>query len=112
MDILERYKQLSNEDKSNLTMYTIYDSIYDVSRNREILLDDNTVKKIQELAYDLYIEDEYYNFSSDKIAYFLTECYSIDKDFLNKVDDIDYDDILEAIDNDDINFFKDNEMER
>ena len=33
MNILEMYKRLSKEDKSHLTVYCIYDSIYDVARN-------------------------------------------------------------------------------
>lgn len=112
MDILERYKLLSNEDKSNLTIYTIYDSIYDVSRNRKISFEDEVVKEIQEIAYDLYLNDEYYNLSSSSIAYFLADCYANDKNFLKKIEDIDYSDILEAIDNDNIDFYKKNELEK
>ena len=112
MNILERYKQLSNEDKANLTIYTIYDSIYDVFRNREISFEDEVVKEIQELAYDLYLEDEYYKSSASKIAYFLADCYASDKKFLKKIEDIDYCDILEAIDSNDIDFFKEEELEK
>lgn len=112
MDILERYKQLSNEDKSNLTIYTIYDSIYDVSRNKEISFDDEVVKDIQEIAYDLYLNDEYYNLSSSSIAYFLAECYANDNSFLSKLDNIDYSDILEAIDNDNYKSLQEDGLEK
>ena len=112
MDILERYKQLSNEDKSNLTIYTIYDSIYDVSRNREISFEDEVVKEIQEIAYDLYLSDEYYNLSSSSIAYFLADCYASDKKKKKKIENMDYWDILEAIDNNNIDFFKVEELEK
>ena len=37
MNTLEMYKRLSNEDKTHLTVYCIYDSIYDVARNNNIL---------------------------------------------------------------------------
>ena len=53
MDILERYKLLSNEDKSNLTIYTIYDSIYDVSRNREISFEDEIISECEMLLETL-----------------------------------------------------------
>ena len=41
MNSLERYKMLSNEDKSNLTIYSIYDSIYDVAKNEDINISDD-----------------------------------------------------------------------
>ena len=42
---------------------------------------------------------------------FLTECYAKDNSFMDKVADMDYSDILQAIDNDNYDFYKD-EMER
>ena len=112
MNILEMYKRLSNEDKGNLTIYTIYDSIYSSARNEEIELKDEVAKNIQELSYDLYIEDDNYKLSAQEIADFITRCYSNDYKFLEKIEDISYDDILEAIDNNDYDFYKNNEMER
>lgn len=111
MNSLERYKILSNEDKSNLTIYCIYDSIYDVAKNEDINIRDDVVTDIKELAYDLYLDDEYMNLSASQIAFFLTECYAKDSSFMNKIDDMDYSEILEAVDNNDYNFYKE-EMER
>lgn len=112
MNTLEMYKRLSNEDKGNLTIYSIYDSIYSVARNEEVELDAEIVKDIQELSHDLYLDDEYYNLSSAKIADFIARCYVEDNEFLKKIEDTDYSDILQAIDEDDIDFYKDEEMER
>ncbi len=111
MRILKMYQRLSNEDKANLTTYCTYDSIYDVSRNEEINIDDETVINIQELAHDLYLDDEYRNLSASQIAYFLTECYVKDNSFMEKVKDMDYDDILQAVEDDNYDFYKE-EMER
>ena len=111
MNSLEKYKMLSNEDKSNLIAYCIYDSIYDVVKNEDINISDNVVTDIKELAYDLYLDDEYMNLSAPQIAFFLTECYAKDNSFMDKVADIDYSDILQAIDNDDYEFYKE-DMER
>ena len=66
MNKLEMYKELSNEDKSNLAIYCIFDSIYDASRNNNADIDDEKVLDIQELSYDLYLDDEYYNLSQSK----------------------------------------------
>lgn len=112
MDILERYKQLSNEDKSNLTIYTIYDSIYDVIKNKELIINDDTIKEIQEWAYELYLNDESNQLSANKIAFFITECYSSDKDFLSKLEDIYYDDFMQAVVDDNLNFYIKDELER
>lgn len=112
MNTLEMYKRLSNEDKGNLTIYCIYDSIYSVARNEEKKLDDEIIKDIQELSYDLYLEDEYYNLSQAKIADFITRGYVENNNFLKILEDIDYSDILQAIDEDDIEIYKENEMER
>ena len=94
MNSLEKYKMLSNEDKTNLTIYCIYDSIYDVEKNEDIDISDDVVTDIKELAYDLYLEDEYMNLSAPQIAFFLTECYVKDNSFIDKMRDIDYSDIL------------------
>lgn len=112
MNILEMYKRLSKEDKSNLTVYCIYDSIYDVARNNNIEISDELAMNIQELAHDLYLEDEYINLSASQIAFFLTECYAKDNTFMDKVEDIDYDDILQAVENDNHEFYIEEEMER
>lgn len=112
MNILEMYKRLSKEDKSNLTVYCIYDSIYDVARNNNIEISDELAMNIQELAHDLYLEDEYMNLSASQIAFFLTECYAKDNTFMDKVEDIDYDDILQAVENDNHEFYIEEEMER
>ena len=40
MNILEMYKRLSNEDKFHLTVYCIYDSIYDVAKNQDYEITD------------------------------------------------------------------------
>ena len=110
MNILEMYKKLSKEDKANLSIYCIYDSIYDVAKNEEVELDDKIVTDIQELTYNLYLDDAR-NLSLSQIAYFITECYIENETFLDKVKDFDYDDILEAVENDNYDFYKD-EIER
>lgn len=112
MNQLEMYKRLSNEDKKNLISYLIYDSVYDVARSEEVEISDEIAMDIQELAYDLYLADEYYNVSSSRIAFFLAKCYSKDKESLNTIKEINYDDVLEAITDGDYDFYKDDEMER
>ena len=112
MNILEMYKRLSNEDKSHLTVYCIYDSIYDVVKNQDYEITDKVAVDLQELAYDLYLEDNGYKLSQSEIAHFLTNCYINDTSFLDKIEDTDYSDILEAISDDDYEFYKDEELER
>lgn len=112
MNILEMYKRLSKDDKSNLTVYCIYDSIYDVSRNQKIDISDEVATNIKEFAYNLYLDDEYRNLSASQIAFFLTECYAKDNTFMEKVEDIDYDDILQAVEDDNHEFYLEEEMER
>lgn len=112
MNILEMYKRLSNEDKSHLTVYCIYDSIYDVAKNQDYEITDKVAVDLQELAYDLYLEDNGYKLSQSEIAHFLTNCYINDNSFLDKIEDTDYSDILEAISDDDYEFYKDEKLER
>lgn len=112
MNTLEMYKRLSNEDKTHLTVYCIYDIIYDVARNNNMEISDELAMNIQELAHDLYLEDEYMNLSASQIAFFLTECYAKDNTFMDKVEDIDYDDILQAVEDDNHEFYIEEEMER
>ena len=72
MNKLEMYKRLSNEDKSNLTIYWIYDSIFDVARNQNLEISDELAMDIQELAHDLYLDDEYKNLSASKPKWLVT----------------------------------------
>lgn len=111
MNKLDMYKRLSKEDRVNLITYCIYDTIYDVMRNENVTLDDDIVETIKEKAYDLYIEDDYYKLSQSEIAHFITECYIHDNKFFEKIEDISYEDILEAINDSEYDFYEDYEME-
>lgn len=112
MDILEQYKKLSNEDKRNLNRYCIFNSIYDVARNENFDISDELVLEIQEISYDLSLEDEDYNLSETQISDFITTCYIKDNDFLEKLNDMDYSNILGAINDNDSDFYKELEQER
>lgn len=112
MNTLEMYRRLSNDDKGNLTIYCIYDSIYSIAKYNDVELEDGVVKNIQELSYDLWLDDEYLNLSETKISDFITQCYINDNSFLKKLEDIDYSDLLQAVEDDNYDFYKDNELER
>lgn len=111
MKKLEMYKKLSEEDKNNLTSYCMYRSIFTIARNYNKELSDDEVERLEELANYIYLKDEYYNFSSGRISDFLTQCY-VEKDIsLDKLEEQSWNDVLEAIDNDDLDFISDNEEE-
>lgn len=111
MNILDRFKKLSADDKKHLTIYCIYNEIYNSAQNNNFKISDEDAMSIQEKAYDLYINDEYGHLSSQEIAYFITDCYSKDNSFLEKLDDFDDYIILQAIEDYDIDFYKENELE-
>lgn len=111
MNILEKYKMLSDEDKQHLTIYCIYNEIYSSAQNNEYEISDDDAISIQEKAYDLYINDEYGHLSSQEIAYFLTDCYLKDDTFLDKLEDYDDYIILQAIEDYDMDFYKKEEYE-
>ena len=111
MNILERYKKLSDEDKKHLTIYCIYNEIYNSAQNNNFKISDEDAISIQEKSYDLYINDEYGHLSSQEIAYFLTDCYSKDDTFLDKLEDYDDYIILQAIEDYDMDFYKKEEYE-
>ena len=112
MNNLEMYKRLSNEDKANLIIYCIYDSIYDVVKNEDIEISDKLAVCIQELVYNIYIEDNDRKLSASEIAHFITENFVKDNRFMDMIKDIEYDDILTAVEDNDYDFYKDDEMER
>lgn len=112
MNKLEMYKRLSNEDKSNLTAYCIYDSIYINARNSDKEISDEDVERIYELSHYLYLKDEYYDFSSSKIADYITIGYLDNNISLDKLEEVDRTDMYMGIDNDDYDWLLENEMER
>lgn len=111
MNILEMYQRLPKEDKAHLTIYCIYDSIYSTAKEHNVELKNEEVITIQESAYELYLNDDYYHLSSTKISDFLTECYIMDKTFLDKINDISYYDLFDAINTNDYNFLREDEEE-
>lgn len=112
MNSLEMYKKLSREDKNNLSLYRIYNSIYTIARNNDYEISDDEVEKISGISYYAYLKDGYYKFSSARISDFLTECYIEHHVSLKKMEDASWSDILEAVDNDDYEFCMEEEMER
>ena len=111
MNILENYKKLPDEDKKHLTIYCIYNDIYDCARNNNYEISDEDAISIQERSYDLYLNDEYNHLSAPNIAYFLTDCFCNDKEFLSKLDDLEEYQILQAVEDYDLNFYKEEELE-
>lgn len=112
MEKLEMYKRLSKEDKLNITIYCIYDSIYINARNYEKELSDEYAKRICELSHYLYLKDEYYNFSSSKIADYITIGYLEHNIPIEKLEEADRTDMYMGIDTDDYDWLLENEMER
>lgn len=112
MNLLEKFKKLSKEDKENLTMYQIYNSIYDTSNECDYKISDDDVNNIGGTSYDLYHNDNIFKLSASDIAKFITEGFIDNNEFLDEIKDISYNEILKAIDNDNKDFYKDDEMER
>lgn len=111
MKSLEMYKELSQEDKKNLTTYCIYDSIYTVAQNENYKISDDEVERIKNLSHYLYLKDEYYNLSPARISDYITIGCIEHEIPLEKYEDMNWNDILELVDNDNYDFYKD-EMER
>ena len=112
MNKLEMYKNLSKEDKLNLTEYSIYNSIYINANNYNKALTDEEVDRIEKLTYYLYLKDQYYNFSENRIADFITIEKKKKNIPLEKLEESDKSDIYIGIDNDNYDFLLENKMER
>ena len=111
MNILEKFKNLSNEDKKHLSIYCIYNEIYGSAESNNFDISDEDAMRIQEISYELFLNDKYGCSSAPNIAYFLTDCYSKDSLFLNKLDDFEDYQILEAVEDYNLNFYKEDELE-
>ncbi len=111
MKKLEMYKKLSEKDKNNLTSYCIYRSIFAIAKNYNKELSDDEAERIEDLANHIYLKDENYNFSIERISDFLTQCYVEKGISLDKLEEQSWNILLEAIDKDDLDFLNDNEVE-
>lgn len=112
MNSLLNYRKLSNEDIRDLTEYMIYRSILDNASERDIILDDETITDIKEIAYDFYLDDCSDKLSITSITDFITCNYLDNKITLEELNDVDKQDLYEAIYEDCIEMIKNNEMER
>ena len=115
MNKLEMYKRLSQEDKDNLVMYSIYNVIYDAAKNHNSNISDIEVDKLANLSYDIYLDDSTYDFPWDRITYFIADCYLEGNASIDVMERCGYDDILDAIDSYDSNYdfiSKNEEIER
>lgn len=111
MNTLEMYKELSKEDKSNLSTYAIYDSIYNIAKNEDYDISDDEVERLKDIVEYVWLKDDYYHYSTNRIGDFLTECYVKHYIALDQIESTSWSDILDAIDNDDQKFLN-NDMER
>lgn len=111
MNTLEMYKELSKEDKSNLSTYAIYDSIYNTAKNEDYDISDDEVERLKDIVEYVWLKDDYYHYSANRIGDFLTECYVKHYTTLDQMESTSWSDILDAIDNDDQKFLN-NDMER
>lgn len=100
MNILERYKKLSEEDKKNLNEYCIFHSIYSIAERVGYKMSDDEVERIKDLSYYIYLKDQYYNFEPLRISDYITVGYLQYKIPLEIYKNMSYHEILEAIDND------------
>lgn len=110
MNSLERYKMLSDEDKSNLIVYCVYDSIYFNAKEKNYEISDEEVNRIKDLSYSVYLKDEYYDLSPSHISDYITRGYLEYKIPLEKFENMNRYSILEAVD--DNKYIFEEEIER
>lgn len=112
MNSLINYRKLSKEDKRDLTDYIIYRSIEDNARERDITLSDDVITDIKEIALDFYLDDCSSNLSVSRITDFITINYLDNNITLEELNEVDRQDLYEAIYEDCIEMIKDEELER
>ena len=103
MNKLKMYKVLSNEDKDNLSIYNIYNSIYCIARNNNYEISDEEVERLEEVAHHL---------SESRIADFISRCYIENTLSLNELENAKWSDLLEIINNESYDLFNKNGIER
>lgn len=100
MNSLDLYKKLSREDKLYLNEYLAYQCIYDNARNRKIELDDKVVDELKDVVMDYYHSDTQWFLSVPRLADFISTHYLDDDITLEEINEIDWTDMMEAIEND------------
>lgn len=112
MNEMERFNKLDQEDKDNLTTYMIFNETIDILKIDDKEININDILEIKDLVMEVYLDDEYYNYSPTKIAAFITYCYIDNNCSLKNIENTNNYDILNAIECDDYDFYKDDELER
>lgn len=112
MNKLKMYKKLSEYDRLNLTEYSIYNSIYINANNYNKKLTDEEVNRIEELIYYLYLKDEHYNFSENRIADYITIGYLKHNIPIDKMEEVSRTDMYIGIDSDNYEWLLETEMAR
>lgn len=112
MNSLNNYRKLSDEDKRDLTDYIIYRSIEDNCNEKSMTLSDNEIIDIKEVALDFYLDDCSSNLSVSRITDFITINYLDNNITLEELNEVDRQDLYEAIYEDCIEMIKNDELER
>ena len=112
MNSLNNYRKLSDEDKRDLTDYIIYRSIEDNCNEKSMTLSDNEIIDIKEVALDFYLDDCSSNLSVSRITDFITINYLDSNITLEELNEVDRQDLYEAIYEDCIEMIKNEEIER
>lgn len=112
MNSLNNYRKLSDEDKRDLTDYIIYRSIEDNCNEKSMTLSDNEIIDIKEVALDFYLDDCSGDLSVSRITDFITINYLDNNITLEELNEVDRQDLYEAIYEDCIEMIKNDELER
>lgn len=106
MNSLEKYKQLTEENKNYLNDYQYYESIYYYNKGAS----DEDVLFIKSICERSYLADEE-GYSINKITDFVADNYFNKKLTKEELDKSSKWDILEAVVNDNYQLLKDNDYE-
>ena len=96
---LSDYNLLPDKFKNSKNLITccIYSIICETADTYHTILQNSEIEKIKEVVLNLYENDDFFNLSEEKIGESITECYIDNKNFLNRISEMDEFDILDHI---------------
>lgn len=107
IDTLEIYRTLPENVKLHLKDMENLNAIFGCMKSENVVLSDDEIRKIAGFSKELWLKDESYNFELYTLAYYICKAYIEDNDFFNHVKDYSYHKILDALDNDNLHFYLD-----
>lgn len=101
---LERYKYLSENEKSDIETFLIYRDIKTIANEKDNNITDEEMRDLKDVILDYYKEDSVYCYRLEYVCYTIAHAYLAKKVSMEQLKDASYNQLSLSIQNQDFSY--------